>query len=110
MDAPVGEVVAPAASLRVEIEQIAESATGPEAPTDEANRSLDTSLLVALSHAAGAHREATSSCVIEKRRVEDGGARSLSPMLDEFFFERVRGVRGPGRNRVRPAEIIRIVP
>ena len=73
MHASVGEVVAPAGGLGVEVEQVAEASSGPEAPSDEADRPLDAALLVGLSHVAGADGEAACACVLEELRVEDGG-------------------------------------
>lgn len=78
VDATVGEVVAPSGGLRVEIEQIAEAAAGPESSPDETDRSLDAALLIGLSHVAGAHGEAAAgACVFEELRIEDGGGRGM---------------------------------
>src|ERR1019366_2592512 len=74
MNAPVGEVIAPRGCLGVEIEQIAKASPGPEASSGEADRSLDASLLVALSDVAGAHGEAAAGAgIFEEFGIEHGG-------------------------------------
>ncbi len=47
MYASIGGVVSPLSGLGIEVEQIAESAPGPEAAADEADRSLDATFSLA---------------------------------------------------------------
>src|SRR5581483_8159862 len=75
--ATVSEVVAPPSCLRVEVEQVAHAATGPESSANETDRSLDASLFVGLSHVAGADSEAPSPCVLEEFLIEDGSGRGV---------------------------------
>jgi hypothetical protein len=53
------------------------SAWRPEATADEADRSLDATLLVASSDVASADGEAAGTCVVEEPRVEDDGGRGV---------------------------------
>ena len=78
VDAVVGEGIAPLGGLHIEVEQILESATRPEALADKANRSLDATLFIPLARIAGDDPEvAPCLCVFEEARIEDGRARRV---------------------------------
>ena len=94
--APVGEVVAPRGGLRVEVEQIAEAAPGPEAAANEADWPLDASLLVSPSDVAGPHGEAAPGAgVVEKPGIEDGGGGGVREHDGLHVVEDVDGGGAP---------------
>jgi hypothetical protein len=78
VNASVGEVVAPGEGLAIEVEQVGEAASRPEAIPNEADRALDAAFFVGTSDVASGDGEAAPRvCILEEAAIEAGGERRV---------------------------------
>ena len=101
--AGVGEVVAPGEGLAIEVEQVGEPATGPEAIAHEADRSLDAALLVAAASTLQAiDGEAARAARIRGSAVEHAWPRAVCESTTVFMLSKMSGRGDAAEEAERP--------